>query len=212
METVDPIVVAILLYIAAVGLALIDTYVPSAGMLVVLSFVAAVGSIMFGFRAGTTAGMTMLTLVAASVPILAIVALRIWPHTPIGRRIVLGLPADNSPKNSADQASLTALVGIVVDSEYPLMPGGQLTIARKPYNALAEAGYIEAGQRVEVVAVRQRNLIVRVTDRPLTPTTPRDPLDPAASPTATSPTATSPAHESLLDVPADQLGLNSLDE
>ena len=207
METVDPIVVAILLYIAAVGLALIDTYVPSAGMLVMLSFVAAVGSIMFGFRAGTTAGMTMLTLVAASVPVLAVIALRVWPHTPIGRRIVLGLPVEPSQQIPSEQASLNELVGLVVDSEYPLMPGGQLTILRKPFNAIAEAGYIEAGQRVEVVAVRQRNLIVRLTDRPLTPVIKRDPLVNILVPTIANITT-----ENLLDVPADQLGLDSLNE
>ena len=206
METVNPIVVAILLYIAAVGLALIDTYVPSAGMLVLLSFVAAVGSVMFGFRSSTTAGMTMLTLVAASVPILAVIALRIWPHTPIGRRIVLGLPPEALQPVNLEQSSLNDLIGIVVDSEYPLMPGGQLTVFRKPYNAIAEAGYIDAGQRVEVIAVRQRNLIVRPTDRPLTPAPSK------LSSTQLIPGSQNLAADQLLDVPADQLGLDSLED
>ena len=168
METVSPIFIAIILYCAAIGLALVDLYVPSAGMLVILSFVAAVGSVLFGFRASTTSGMTMLTLVAASVPVLAIIAMRVWPQTPVARRIVLPPPPETPTPVSNESDSLQEWIGCVVESEYPLMPSGQLTIGRKPFNAMAEAGYIDAGQRVEIVAVRQRNLIVRPTDKQLT--------------------------------------------
>ena len=207
METVSPIYIAILLYIAAVGMALVDLYIPSAGMLLILAFVAAVGSVMFGFRAGTTSGMTMLTVVAASVPILAVIAMRVWPQTPVARRIVLKLPSQ-PPTNSASEAeALDVWIGCVVDSEYPLMPAGQLTIGRKPFNAMAEAGYIDAGQRVEVVAVRQRNLIVRPTHRPLT-VLPK-PNSPTNSPVQTD---LSQAPSNLLDVPAEELGLDSIEE
>ncbi len=83
----QPLAIAILLYFVAIVLAMLDLYVPSAGMLVLLSFLAAVGSVMFGFQSGTTAGMTMLTLVAGSIPVLALVAFQIWPHTPIGNAL-----------------------------------------------------------------------------------------------------------------------------
>lgn len=204
----DPIYIAIILYISAIVLALVDLYVPSAGTLLVLSFVAAVGSIMFAFRAGMTSGMTMLTLVFASVPILAVVAIRVWPHTPVGRRIVLGLPPEQPRSANEQQNELAQLIGHVVVSEYPLMPSGQITIDHRPYNALVEAGYIDSGQRVEVIAVRHRDLIVRVTDRPLTPIQPRE----RNYDIGKQPVMESAGHQNLLDVPADELGLDSLED
>lgn len=204
----DPIYIAIILYISAIILALVDLYVPSAGTLVLLSLVAAVGSIVFGFQSGTTSGMTMLTLVAASIPVLALIAIRIWPHTPVGRRIVLGLPPEPPKVNNEKQNILAELVGNVVVSEYPLMPSGQITIHHRPYNAIAEAGYIDAGWRVEVVGVRQRDLIVRVTDKPLTPVRTRDQIDDSAKQAVRE----FANNANLLDVPANELGLDSLED
>jgi membrane-bound ClpP family serine protease len=208
VETVDPIYIAIILYISAIVLALVDLYVPSAGMLVLLSIVAAVGSVIFGFQRGTTSGMTMLTLVAATIPILGVIAIRIWPHTPIGRRIVLGLPAALPTTANEQHTALAELIGYVIVSEYPLMPSGQITIDHRPYNALAEAGYIDAGQRIEVVSFRQRDLIVRITDKPLTPIRPRDQIDGIGK----QPVTETAGYQNLLDVPANELGLDSLED
>jgi membrane-bound ClpP family serine protease len=205
---VDPIYIAIILYISAIVLALVDLYVPSAGMLVLLSLVAAVGSVMFGFQGGTTSGMTMLTLVAGSIPVLGLVAIRIWPHTPVGRRIVLGLPPEQPTTARDEQNMLAELIGHVLVSEYPLMPGGQITIDHRPYNALAETGYIDAGQRIEVTAVRHRNLIVRITDKPLTPIRPRD----GNYDFGKRQLAKSASNQNLLDVPAKELGLDDLED
>lgn len=203
-----PIHVAIILYVLALVLALVDLYVPSAGMLLFLSLLAAVGSVLFGFQGGMTSGMTMLTLVLASVPIVAVVAIRIWPHTPVGRRIVLGLPRAQPTTANEQQNALSQWIGHVLVSEYPLMPSGQITIDYRPYNALAEAGYIEAGQRIEVVSVRHRDLIVRVSDRPLTPIPPRTGLNDSGK----QPVNETATNQSLLDLPADELGLDTLDD
>ncbi len=204
----DPVYIAVMLYISAIVLALVDLYVPSAGTLLLLSLFAAIGSVVFGFQSGTTAGMTMLTLVAISIPVIALVAIRIWPHTPVGRRIVLRLPPEQPRMSNEKQNILAELVGSVVVSEYPLMPSGQITIDRRPYSAFAEAGYIDAGWRIEVVGVRQRDLIVRVTDKPLTPVRPQGRMDDFAKQSEKE----LASNTNLLDVPANELGLDSLDE
>lgn len=204
----NPIYIAIVLYISAILLVLVDLYVPSAGTLLLLSLAAAIGSVVFGFKSGMTSGMTMLTLVAGSIPALGFAAIRIWPYTPVGRRIVLGLPQEPPTNGSEKQNTLAELIGAVVVSEYPLMPSGQITIDHRPYNALAEAGYIDAGWRVEVVGVRHRDLLVRATDKPLTPVRPRTAIDDRAK--EQDPEF---AHNpNLLDVPANELGLDSLEE
>ncbi|MEZ6076434.1 MAG: hypothetical protein R3C56_12480 [Pirellulaceae bacterium] len=84
---------ALLLYIAAIALAMVDLFVPSGGMLLVLATLAALAAVLFGFRSGNTVGMGMLTLVVATIPVFVFLAIKIWPHTPLGRRIILKLPS-----------------------------------------------------------------------------------------------------------------------
>lgn len=193
----DPLLVAILLFVAAVALAVLDIFVPSGGVLVVLSAIAAVGSVMFGFRSSNTAGMVILTCVLAAIPVILIAALKIWPHTPIGRRIILPTPKKDSGEEKANDP-LHALVGELAVTQSALMPTGHVRLNHRNYNAVAEQGLIEAGQTVEILAVRERNLVVAVTTR-----------KPNAAPVQVpepEPTATG-----LLDLPAEELGLDSLD-
>ncbi len=205
----DPASLAIALYFLALTLAVVDVFVPSGGMLLVLAAAAAVGAILFGFRASMTMGMSMLTVVAASIPLLAAFAIRIWPKTPIGKRIILGLPPETPVTPETARTSLQDLLGKVVVAEYPLMPAGQLIIDHTHVNALAESRYIEAGERVEVIAIRERNLIVRITTKPLSQIMDSRVL-PRGRETSDDPVVAK--NESLLDVPAEELGLNSLDE
>ena len=205
----DPASLAIALYFLALTLAVVDVFVPSGGMLLVLAAAAAVGAILFGFRASMTMGMSMLTVVAASIPLLAAFAIRIWPKTPIGKRIILGLPPETPVTPETARTSLQDLLGKVVVAEYPLMPAGQLIIDHTHVNALAESRYIEAGERVEVIAIRERNLIVRITTKPLSQIMDSRVL-PRGRETSDDPVVSK--NESLLDVQAEELGLNSLDE
>jgi hypothetical protein len=121
---------------------------------------------------------------------------------------VLRLPSDTPAELRDKQSALNELLGYVVVSEYPLMPSGQIIIEHRSYNAMAEAGYIDAGWRVEVVAVRQRDLIVRATNKPLTPTRPRSQADDSNA----LPGAEFVSKPNLLDIPANELGLDSIDE
>ncbi len=198
----DSFYLALLLYFAALTLAAIDIFVPSGGLLVVFASLSAIGSVLFGFRSGTNMGMTMLTLVIASIPALIFTAIKVWPHTPIGRRAILGLPAAAAP--DADQENLQALIGHVLRAESALLPSGHLRIGHRRFNAMAESGYIEADSRVKVIAVRERNLIVRTTAERLS----------VSSQDQASKDALNHAerNESLLDQPADQFGLDSLED
>lgn len=199
----DPLSVALLLYVAAVGLATIDLFVPSGGMLVVLAAVGAIGSVLFGFRSSTTAGMSMLTLVMGSIPVFLWLAVQIWPHTPIGKRIILKTPPAQPAQSPVTQDPLLPLIGHVLLAETPLLPTGQLRLGHHRLNAVAESGFIEAGQRVKIMAVRERNLVVRLTDEPLTSTSG------AAESVAAADSELPP--EKYLELPAEQLGLDSLD-
>ncbi len=201
----DPFYMALLLYFAAAALAVVDLFVPSGGLLVIMAAVGGIGAVLFGFRSGTNAGMGMLTLVIASIPVFAVVAIKIWPHTPMGKRIILKLPAAPSSEATSAADSLQALVGQVLRAETAFLPTGQIRVGHRRFNAVAESGLIEAGGHVKVVAVRERNLIVRATTAPLSKST--------APPGQQIHTAEQTTEDggSLLDRPAEELGLDSLD-
>ena len=80
---------AILLLIAGLVLIVLEVLLPSGGVLSVLAAGALVGSIILGFMAGTSTGITLLIIVAVVVPIMIIIGFNILPHTPIGKRMAL---------------------------------------------------------------------------------------------------------------------------
>lgn len=220
MAPMDPFFIALLLYIVALVLAILDIFVPSGGMLVILASAAAVGAVLFGFRSSTTLGMAMLTVVAASIPVVAILTVKLWPHTPIGRRVILQLPTDGVAKHSSKQTALENWVGFVFLADAPLLPAGQIKVGHRHLNAIAEHGIIEVGQAVKVIAVRERNLIVRATREPITvlpevtrpgqsTDTPPDDISPSDAPRPLDQRMTD---ISLLDRPAEDFGLESLDQ
>lgn len=202
----DPFYLALLLYCAAVVVAFVDIFVPSGGMLLILAMSAALASILFGFRSGNTMGMTMLTIVIASIPIFAVVAIKIWPHTPIGKRIILSLPQNEAGALDGANRKLTQWIGTVVLTDSPLMPSGQIRIGPQYLNAIAESGVIEEGQNVAVVGVKERNLIVRLTEEAVTKTPvpqPRE-LDALDEEVVDD--------QKLLERPAEDFGLESFDQ
>lgn len=204
----DPLTVAIALYFLAILLAVIDIFVPSGGILLILSGVAAIGAIVFGFRAGTTTGLVVSVVVLASIPALLYSAIKLWPHTPIGRRILLEPPtaAEAMPENR-----LTVFIGTVVVSRWPLVPMGQIKIGTQRLNARTSDGkIIEIGQRVKVIDVQEGLLVVQETTEPISENF--SSAKSAQSSSSTVAANTELEGSNLLEQPAAELGLNDLDD
>ncbi len=202
----DPFYIALLLYVTAVVLVFIDLFIPSGGLLVIMGVVSATACVLFAFRSSTTMGMTMLTVVIGSVPLLAMAAIKIWPMTPIGRRVILRTPGASESRSSLKDEH-GELLGIVVEAEFPLRPSGEIRIGDKRFNVIARSGVVDAGERVEVVGFRDRNLLVSRTDRPISPNAKQD-SDGTAE---TGSSGDEASQGNLLDLPADELGLDSID-
>lgn len=197
----EPLTFAIGLYLVALLLFAIDIFVPTGGILLFCSAACALLAVYFGFRASATAGLLMLLLVLATIPVLSYVFLKVWPHTPIGRRVLLDPPKRPQAIQSEELQTLT---GTVVVTRWPLVPTGQIQIGHKRYNAMSSNGkIIEMGARVKVVEVHERMLVVCETTEPLT-------VQNASSITKHS----DPSLETVdpLTISAEQIGLDKLDE
>ncbi|RMF41869.1 MAG: hypothetical protein D6753_08895 [Planctomycetota bacterium] len=205
----DPAWVALVLFFTAIVLVIVDLFVPSGGLLLVLAAISAIACVLFGFRSSPGMGKTMLMLVLAAIPVLAFSAIKIWPRTPIGRRVILRRPPTPSASDSvASVAPWEELIGRVVQAEFPLMPSGEVQIDGRRYPAMAEAGMIERGQRVEVVDVRHRVLIVRPTNKPVS-----QPVRSESPPQSEGGTLNAERDvERILETPLEEIGLEDLDD
>ncbi len=151
---------------AGVLLMVAEVFIPSGGILAVCAGLTTVAGLIALFLEDVTWGLVGTLAVLVLGPVAFSFALKVWPHTPIGRRMLLG---DLSEEEIARQKlaerderdrrmALLGAEGVVVT---PLRPVGVVRIGDTRYDALAETGLIEAGHKVRVTAVYDNQIKVR---------------------------------------------------
>lgn len=189
----EPLLWSILLFVAALGLIALEIFIPSGGVLGILAALALIASLVVAFSGGTTTGITMLITAIVVVPTMLAIAVRWWPHTPIGRLIVLQTPEneDDVLPDTPEYRSLGELIGKRGVAKTKMLPSGVIVIDDETYDAVADGMAVERGQSVRVTAVRTNRILVVLDEddhRPL-----GDAND-------------------MLTQPAESLGIDSLDD
>ncbi len=159
---VDPWVWAVVLILVGLSLAAMELFIPSGGVLAFLAVSALGGAVVLGFMQSNAAGLAMLVTVMVGLPITAIVLFRVWPHTPIGRRVLLGVRRgeDVLPDNPKHRR-LKELVGRIGVAKSQMLPSGAITIDGRTIDAYSDGMPIDAGQRVEVIEVHGAQVVVQ---------------------------------------------------
>ena len=183
---------AILLLICGLVLIVLEVFVPSGGVIGFLSIAALMTAIGMAFyQSGLETGLAFVGVIAVAVPSLLALAFRWWPQTPMGKRLLLGVPDPNELlPDSPMRRTLKELVGHVGTAKSLMLPSGAVEIDGMTLDALSEGLPIEAGQRVRVIEVRANRIVVRPVDKDDTPTDPGD----------------------ILSQPLESLGLDPFDE
>ncbi len=135
-----------------------EILIPSGGVLAVTSAVFAISGIVCLFRYDTTWGLLGSLAVMVVGPMLGAFMLKVWPHTPIGRRLINGTESDEDRENrriaeERERTGRLALVGLTGVATTDLRPVGSAEIGGKRTEVLAEAGWIRAGTPVRVTVV-----------------------------------------------------------
>ena len=133
-----------------------EFFLPTGGLLGVASVITAVTVIAVAFTHSVTAGVTMMIIIAATTPVVFLAAVRLWPHTPIGRRILNRRLGDMEPapaRTLADGTPMSELVGQVGRALTDLLPSGQVLIDEKKMNAVSTGMAIDQGTPIVVVRV-----------------------------------------------------------
>jgi membrane-bound ClpP family serine protease len=149
------------------GLSLIvlEVFIPSGGLIGLLSLGLIVVSIWLAFSQSMLLGVKFLAVLAVGLPIALGVAVRVWPHTPIGRWMFLRPPSqdevESAPAPIAGGTRLEYLIGRHGRSLTPLRPSGVIELDGRRIDALAEEGFVAANLLVQVVQIRAGQAIVR---------------------------------------------------
>jgi membrane-bound ClpP family serine protease len=167
----------VLLLVLGMGLAIMEVFFPSAGILGFLAASAVVAAIVLGFQCGTGTGFAILTVALFGIPTVLILAFRYWPHTAMGRKVLLLAPSsDDVLPDDPALRNLKDLIGKEGRAKCKMLPGGVVVVDGHNIEAVSEGVPIEAGQPVRVIAVRANRAVVRPVEAETPSATAEDPL------------------------------------
>lgn len=189
---------AIVLLLGGLALMILEAFVPSGGALGTLSVIALLAGVGLAYYSGPLEGTMLLLTSLVAAPFCIYLALKWWPNTPLGRRVLLNVPTSEEVlPDSPHLRTLRELVGKVGKAKSLMLPSGAIVIDGRVIDAVSEGMAIEAGQLVKVVEVRANRVVVR-------------PLDPEEEKQLSQQREES--HDDLLSRPIDTLGLDPFDD
>lgn len=193
MDVIPNIAWATLLLLAGLALAVVEVFVPSGGIIAVLSAVAIIASLVMAFQESSTTGPFIGFVFAAvtvfAVPALVAVAFKIWPKTPMGKAFLGELPTDEDVIPDDPRRGLLGRVGV---ARTKMLPSGAVEVDGQMIDAVTQGQAIEPGTYVVVTEVRANRVVVRPAGKDQRPGY-ENPGD-------------------LLSRPIEELGIDSLDE
>lgn len=159
----ESIVWPIVLMLLGLGLVCLEIFVPSAGLLGVLATVAVVSSIVVAFSHSLMLGTLMLLVATIAVPVVVALGIQWWPHTPIGKLLLIKRPAsqDEVLPDTEEYHRRDRLVGKRGMAKTELLPSGDVVVEGRVYDAMSNGVVISAGQAVRVIDVNTQRLVVR---------------------------------------------------
>jgi membrane-bound ClpP family serine protease len=169
---------AVLLLALGLGLAVLEVFIPSGGILGFLACSSVVAGIILGFQ-DTRAWVGPAILVGAVIglPTVVVMAFKYLPKTAMGRRLLLMAPkSEDILPEDPHIDRLKSLVGQVAQTRCKMRPAGAITIDGRTVDAVSEGMPIEAGQRVRVIEVRANRVVVRPLDEEAPSAFAEDPL------------------------------------
>ncbi|MGD0899274.1 MAG: NfeD family protein [Thermoguttaceae bacterium] len=174
----EPWIWPLLLLTLGLGLAVLEVFIPSGGILPLLAAAAMLAAVIVAFRQGPGVGATILGAMVVVTPTVVILAFRWWPHTSMGRQVLLEAPrAEDVLPDDPDRVHLKGMVGHVGRAKCKMLPGGVVVVDGRSVDAVSEGMAIEAGQRVRVLKVQANRLIVRPVEDETPSESVENPLD-----------------------------------
>jgi membrane-bound serine protease (ClpP class) len=156
------------LFLAAVVLFFVEILIPSGGVIGFVAAAVGIAGIVAFWQADTVYGVISLLTFVVMLPLLFNFALKVFPHTPFGKHLILGdvededrAAAETAAREREERERAEALVGLEGSAATDLRPVGSATFDGKAVEVVAEAGFVEQGQRVRITRVEGKTVKVR---------------------------------------------------
>lgn len=165
----DPtLALALGLFLIAVLLFVLDVFVPSGGVLSISAAVLGIAGVVAMFRYDTTWGAASLLGLLILAPMAVAFMLKVWPHTPLGRRIIGKPREEEAEEEKLAELKLRqqreTLLGRQGKALTELRPVGTIEVDGVRHEALSETTYVKAGQGVRITSVDLAHIRVRPMD------------------------------------------------
>ena len=154
---------AILLLVLGILLAFMEVFVPSGGILGLLAAGAIIGALVLVFQESTAMGFAFAAAVTVLVPTMIVLGLKVFPKTPIGRRLILQDFVETPEQRGSAGVSnedYSRLLGKTGQTVTPLRPSGTAEIEGERYSVVARGEMIERDTTVVVVEIEGNSMVV----------------------------------------------------
>lgn len=161
-------ILAILLGILFLAL---EIFLPSGGLLMILSlFFVGAGVVLIFFTpesegGGVSTGIITIVGLLVLLPVIGGTLFYYWPYTPMGKAVFLKEPTEEEASVVTEaQQAFQELHGQIGKTLTLHQPSGATELKGKRYDSTTEGVFVDAGQWVKVVAVNGSQLVVRLVN------------------------------------------------
>jgi membrane-bound serine protease (ClpP class) len=158
------LVFAVLLYFACAALIIAEVFVPSGGLISICALACLIGGVAIFFHHSMVTGWIGVFSAAIMIPLVLIIAYKIFPKTKFGKSVTLTPPTRRQGDAIPDTPRLQELLGTVGVVLTPLRPVGMCDFSGQRVECVAESGYVDKGQKVKVINVESTQLTVRIIE------------------------------------------------
>ncbi|MCF7957665.1 MAG: hypothetical protein K9M57_04370 [Phycisphaerae bacterium] len=153
----------IILLIAGICVIILEIFLPSGGILGVIAGISIISAIGLAFMEDPTSGVIFLALAMVLVPILVVIGFKVFPNTPIGRRVILAPAAETSKDRGAagvNDDDYTRLIGKTGKTITPLRPSGIAEIDDERLSVISEGVMVDRGVDIIVISIQGNSIVV----------------------------------------------------
>ncbi|TAH35063.1 MAG: hypothetical protein EYC70_14855 [Planctomycetota bacterium] len=153
-------ILALLLLLLGLGFITAEVFFPSFGVLSVLAGAAVIGAVVLAFQESTTTGLLFLLAAVMGLPAAWLAASRMFPHTPLGRRMVAQGADWSKEERAAVEQRVQRFVGQRGRSQSPLRPAGIAQFDGERVDVITRGEHVEAGTPVRALQFEGNRLVV----------------------------------------------------
>jgi membrane-bound ClpP family serine protease len=150
----SPVETILLLFGVGLFLLAAELFLPTHGLLGVAGAICVVIAVGKTFIINQWAGVGLLLATTASIPFVWTAAMKIWPKTPLGRKLIL-------PSNELIPEPPSVHLGQTGVAISEMRPMGMCEFAGQKVEATSEIGMIDAGRTVIVTSINNRRPLVK---------------------------------------------------